>query len=162
MSTLMTKHYTEDALRSLDRAIEDAEIRHREALLLMGEDTGHETWHDNPAFDQAKQDVDAAASNLRKLKKLRSEAVVVESETDPGTVGVGSTITIQFRHEATPEKVHLSGYFVAERDSDDEVFSLATTSPLGAALLGHSVGDEVSYNSPSGKTLFVKIQGVEG
>jgi transcription elongation factor GreA len=162
MSILMTNYYTEEALKSLDKAIEDAETKHKNALLLMGEDTGHETWHDNPAFDQAKQDVDAAASNLRKLKQLRNEAVVAEGMTEPGTAGVGSTITIQFRHEAIPEKVHLLGYFVAGRESDDEVFSLATTSPLGAALLGHSVGDEISYSSPSGKILFVKIQDIEG
>jgi transcription elongation factor GreA len=44
-------------------------------------------------------------------------------------------------------------------DSDLDVYS--EQSPLGTAILGLKVGDETSYTAPNGKTIAVKILGVE-
>ena len=40
----------------------------------------------------------------------------------------------------------------------DQVVS--SQSPLGAAVLGHCVGDEVSYAAPNGRTISVTIRKV--
>ena len=40
-------------------------------------------------------------------------------------------------------------------DSDIDVYS--AQSPLGAAVLGRRIGEEVSYDLPNGNTLTVKI-----
>jgi transcription elongation factor GreA len=49
-------------------------------------------------------------------------------------------------------------YFVAPQENKVAGLLLASpTSPLGEALLGHRVGDEVSYQAPAGRfTALVK------
>jgi Transcription elongation factor len=43
--------------------------------------------------------------------------------------------------------------------SELDVYS--TDSPIGNAVMGKKVGDEVQYDSPNGKKITVKITGVE-
>lgn len=152
----MPQHYTPEALAALDAEIAQAQRRHEEALLTMGDDTSHETWHDNPAFDIAKQNVDMTKANLDRLKNLRKEAVVIHSEARH-VVEVGSTVRIRLDGDDETTTFHLAGHFVASRSSDSEVSMLSTASPLGAALIGHSEGDHITYLTPRGRTIGATI-----
>lgn len=152
----MSHHYTQEALAALDKQIEEADRRHKEALLTMGDDSSHETWHDNPAFDQAKQDVDMTRTTLRRLRKLREEAVVTERKTSH-IVEIGSTVRVQIDGDDEATVFHLAGRFVAGRSEGDDVFMLGTSSPLGAALLGKEEGDRVAYLTPSKQTMTATI-----
>lgn len=152
----MPEHYTQEALAALDEQIAVAQRRYDAALLSMGDDSSHETWHDNPAFEQAKQDVDMTLRSLQDLRTLRNNAVIVEREKSH-LVEVGSTLRILMDGDEEPTTVHLAGHFVAGRNVDDQVFKLATTAPMGAALLGRAEGEHVTYRSPSGQTLGVTI-----
>jgi transcription elongation factor GreA len=152
----MSQHYTSEALAALDAEIEEAERRHNEALLSMGDDSSHETWHDNPAFDQAKQDVDMTGTTFRRLRRLREEAVVIEREATH-IVEVGSTVRVRIDGDDELMTVHLAGRFVAGRTDGDDVFMLGTASPLGAALLGKVEGDRVTYTTPTQQTMSATI-----
>ena len=155
----MNQHYTQKALNSLDGQIVIAEQRLSEALLSMGSgaEADSNTWHDNPAFEQAKLDVDQARKQLGNLRTLRKDAVVVE-KTDSGIIEVGSTVLIRFGKDE-PMKVHIGGHFVV-RDatkSDEDATEVSTEAPLGAALLNHQVGDVVTYLSPNNSKMEVTI-----
>lgn len=149
------EHYTQNALDKLDRKIEEAEESLREALLLMGSgaEDGNNTWHDNPAFDQAKMEVDQATNELKRLRTIRSNAVLVQDdgETDKSIMSVGMTAIVRI-NDGDPITVHLAGYHVAKRDSTSEIFDLATSSPLGSALVGLSEGESNEYLLPNGKS----------
>lgn len=159
----MAEQYTPEALAALDADIEAAERRHREALLSMGDDSSHETWHDNPAFEQAKQQVDMASSVLRRLKSLRKNAVLVERAAPGAVIDVGSTVVLRLGAEAEPMTVHIAGHYVRGRsDEERDVLHVSTESPLGGALLGHVQGDTVEYASQTGKRLSAIIDEVIG
>lgn len=145
-------HYTQDALNRLDGRIVEAEKRLDEALLSMGSgaEADNNTWHDNPAFEQAKTDVDQATGHLAKLRELRLTAVVVEP-TDSATVEVGSTVTIKYS-DGDQLTVAIGGHFVARgAEASDDVMEISTSSPIGSALLHRHQGDEVQYSAPNGK-----------
>ena len=152
----MPQHYTPQALAALDDEIEVAQGRHNAALLSMGDDTTHESWHDNPAFEHAKQEVDMTRETLNRLKNLRKEATVIERETTH-IVEVGSTIRVHIDGDEEATSFHIAGHFVAGRSHDEDVFMLATTSPLGEALIGHVEGDLISYMTPSGRVIQATI-----
>lgn len=151
----MNQHYTPKALAALDREIKRAEDAYSKAMLSMGEsaEADNNTWHDNPAFEQAKMEVDQARINLGRLRQLRKNAVVTDAETGSvdNEVRVGSEVMIHIRGDESPTAVRIAGHYVAGRSEEGTVFELATTSPLGAALLGAKVGETVSYVLPSGK-----------
>lgn len=156
----MHKHYTPEALAALDAEIEVAEERHSKALMSMGDDGGSsETWHDNPVFEQAKQDVDMTRTTLRRLRSLRTDAVVVSTDPPTSVVNIGTTVVVDIDDEDTERTAYrIAGHYVSGRSrTDDEVFLLATTTPLGQALVGKTEGDHVSYQAPNGKTFQAKI-----
>lgn len=154
----MNQHYTQEALDSLDDQIVIAERRLSDALLSMGSgaDADNNTWHDNPAFEQAKLDVDQARKQLTDLKNLRENAVVVE-KTNSGVIEVGSTALIQLG-EAEPIRVHIGGHFVVRNaKGTDDVLVVSTSAPLGAALLNHKAGDIVTYFSPNNREMVATV-----
>lgn len=151
-------HYTQDALDRLDTRILEAEEKLKEALLSMGSgaEADNNTWHDNPAFEQAKTDVDQATGHLSKLRELRRNATVVE-RTDTKGVEVGSTVTFE-NSDGEQLIVAIGGHFVARSaHKDQEVMEISTSSPIGAALLYQHPGDEVKYTTPNGKQHSVTI-----
>lgn len=76
--------------------------------------------------------------------RLREADVAKAPPTD--TVGVGSTVTVRFA-DATEATVQIGE--VAE--ALDRTLVTAD-SPLGRALLGHRVGETITYDTPGGRT----------
>ncbi len=151
-------HYTQEALDRLDDRIVEAEKKLGEALLSMGSgaEADNNTWHDNPAFEQAKTDVDQATGQLAKLRELRRNAIVVE-RTNSANVEVGSTVTF-VDADGDELTVAIGGHFVARTEHrSEDVMEISTSSPIGAALLHRQEGDEVQYVTPSGKQHSVTI-----
>ncbi len=149
--------YTLKSLEALDRAIVEAEAAHAAALLSMGSaaEADSNTWHDNAAFDYAKQEVEQTRIKLRDLKNLRKDAVLKE-DASSDQIEVGSSAIIQIGDD-DPMRIHIAGHQVMDRSTEDDVFDLATTSPLGAALLGLRAEGSAEYLVPSGRKVQVRV-----
>ena len=92
-------------------------------------------------------------ARIRKLEHLLNTAEVREV-TDTGRVEVGSVVTVV---DSDGDELD---YFVAPQENKVPGLLLASpTSPLGGAMLGASIGDEVSYEAPAG-TFSVTIKAV--
>lgn len=151
-------HYTPEALAALDADIEVAQERHIKAMYAMGSDeSSHESWHDNPAFEQAKQDEDMARTHLSKLRALRRDAVVIERDGASTLVEVGSTIRVLVDGEDEPMIIYMAGHFVGAHEGDDGKFMMSTTSPMGKALIGKPEGEHVTYTSGTGRVVGATI-----
>jgi transcription elongation factor GreA len=89
----------------------------------------------------------------RELEHLLRTAEV-RDVVDSGRVEVGSVVTVV---DGDGDEMQ---YFVAPQENKVPGLLLASpTSPLGGALLGAGVGDEVAYDAPAG-TLKVTIKSV--
>lgn len=150
--------YTLKALTALDEQIVTAEERLNAAMLSMGSGASadNNTWHDNPAFEQAKMDVEQARVELNRLRDLRRDAEVVES-TNSDEIEVGSMAVIQFTNDTRSMKILIGGHYVVRNALDKDVMEISTTSPLGAALLRRKAGETVSYLAPNGNRMEVSI-----
>ena len=75
----------------------------------------------------------------------------------PNVVQSGTVVTARILGD---EEVFLLGSReIVGEDSDLDVYSEG--SPLGAAILGHKVGETVEYTAPNGKQIAVSIDKVE-
>jgi transcription elongation factor GreA len=91
------------------------------------------------------------------LTELLRHAKVGEAPESDGVVGSGSVVTARILGD---ESVFLLGSReIVGEDSDLDVYSEG--SPLGAAIMGHRVGDTVTYTAPNGKEITVEIDRVE-
>lgn len=85
--------------------------------------------------------------------ELERADVVEPSEIPPTVVTMNSTV--RFRQVEEGNEFQLTLVYPKDAASEGTISILA---PVGAALLGLSVGDEIAWPSPQGKTLRVRIE----
>ncbi len=89
------------------------------------------------------------------LQAELDRAEVVEPQDIPPTV-VTMNSTVRFAIAETGKEFCLT--LVYPRDMDGSADRISILAPVGAALLGLSVGDELTWPGPGGKTMTVRVQ----
>ena len=104
----------------------------------------HGDLRENADYDAAKNDQGMMEARIRQIKHILETSEVREVE-DTDHVVVGSVVTV------IDDDGDEMQYFVAPPENKQPGMLLASPSgPLGGALLGSSVGDEVTYEAPAG------------
>ncbi len=112
---------------------------------------------ENGGYHAAKEEQGKMEARIRVLTELLRHAKVGDAPASTGVVEPGTVVTARILGD---ESVFLLGSReIVGEDSDLDVYSEG--SPLGAAILGHSVGESVSYIAPNGKEISVVIDKVE-
>lgn len=137
--------------RLLEQMLSKAESDKKDAHLSIGEAGGTNDWHDNPALDQAH--LDAKMTNLRveKLREMLKDPTIIRPRSDTDVVDVGNAIILDFG-DGFPEEVNLLGV----ADATYNTGFISNESPIGKAILGRHVGEEVKYVVDE-RTMTVKI-----
>ena len=112
---------------------------------------------ENAEYEDAKNEQAFLEGKIMSLEAMLSNAVLISKEkgTD-GVVRLGSRVTIKEVGGGKPESYHLVG--AAEANPKDG--RISNESPLGKALLGSKMGDEVKVKAPSG-TIPFKVVSVD-
>ena len=119
----------------------------------IAEARSHGDLRENADYDAAKNDQGLMEARIRKLEHLLNTAEVKEV-ADTGRVETGCVVTVV---DSDGDELD---YFVAPQENKIPGLLLASpTSPLGQALLGASIGDQVSYEAPAG-TFVVTVKAV--
>jgi regulator of nucleoside diphosphate kinase len=91
------------------------------------------------------------------LEAELARAEIVEPQDVPPTV-VTMNSTVRFRVESSSKEFHLT--LVYPKDADASGGTISILAPVGSALLGLSVGDEIEWPKPGGGALRVRIEEV--
>jgi transcription elongation factor GreA len=145
---------TPAALEKLSDELEQLKtVGRREIEERIAEARSHGDLRENADYDAAKNDQGMMEARIRKLEHVINNAEVREVE-DTGIVEIGCVVTVV---DADGDEME---YFVASQENKVAGLTLASPeSPLGAALLGRSIEDEVQYEAPVG-TMKVKVKAV--
>jgi transcription elongation factor GreA len=112
---------------------------------------------ENGDYHAAKDAQGKMESRVRQLQRMLEDAVVVDSSTlETGVVTTG--VVVELRYEGDHETERFLVGSIEEKGEGVAVISPA--SPLGQALIGHSVGETVDYEAPNGR-LTVQIVSVD-
>ncbi|WP_299020061.1 nucleoside diphosphate kinase regulator [uncultured Photobacterium sp.] len=90
----------------------------------------------------------------QRLEDELDRADVVGSEEIPPNV-VTMNATVRFALSSSKEECCLT--LVYPKDMDESGDKISVLAPVGSALLGLSIGDEIEWPSPNGNSLKVKI-----
>ena len=106
---------------------------------------------ENGGYHAAREEQGKMEARIRQLEQLLDTAIIGETPPDDGIVEPGMVVTVEmFGDEET--------FLLGSREiSDDSIQVFSEKSPIGAAVNGHSVGETVTYATPSGKDVQVKI-----
>jgi transcription elongation factor GreA len=145
---------TPAAHKKMEQELEHLKTKGREEIEdRIAEARSHGDLRENADYDAAKNEQGLMEARIRKLEHLLRTAEV-RDVVDSGRVEVGSVVTVV---DGDGDEMQ---YFVAPQENKVPGLLLASpTSPLGGALLGAGVGDEVAYDAPAG-TLKVTIKAV--
>ena len=108
---------------------------------------------ENGGYHAAKDEQGKVEARIRQLEDMLRRAAVGQTPKDDGIVEPGMKVTYRFTGDDETSTFLLGNK--ALEDGTIDVFS--PESPLGAAMLGAKVGDQVSYTAPTGKTLQVEV-----
>ena len=110
---------------------------------------------ENGDYHAAKEEQGKMEGRIMHLGRMIENAVIVEAEVGGDSVMAGAIVTIVFDGD---DEADAERYLVGSiEEQADDVAVVSPGSPMGAALLGAAVGDEVEYEAPSGAVLKVKV-----
>ena len=111
---------------------------------------------ENADYHAAKEQQAFLEGKIQELEFLLKNAVIIEKRDGKHEVAnVGARVTIK-EEDYPPETYHLVG----AKEADPRNGRISNESPIGLALLGKRVGDEVVARTPGGEIRF-KIVSIE-
>ena len=102
---------------------------------------------DNAEYDEAKQEQAFVEGRIQELERLLSTAKVIEEPASGGAdyVRMGSHIKV-----GDTDGEEETYYLVGSHEADPRRGLISNESPIGRALIGKRVGDEVTVVAPAG------------
>ena len=103
---------------------------------------------DNAEYDDAKQDQAFIEGRIQDLERLLATAMIIEEHPAADFVRLGSHVVVEEEGGETQEY-----RIVGSAEADPRRGRISNESPVGRALLGKRVGEQVSVTAPGGSFL---------
>ncbi len=117
----------------------------------IAEARSHGDLSENAEYDAAKERQGHIEGRIKELNDKIARAQVIDpAELDTDKVVFGATVTI-FDVDSGNEVVY---QIVGEDEADIKAGKLSISSPVGKALIGHRLDDEVRVQVPSGLKMY--------
>lgn len=110
---------------------------------------------DNSELDEVKFEQAMVENRIAELKTIFGNAHILEEDSIPTDhVGIGSKVTVDDPEFGDQFDVRV----VSSVEADPSRDLISNESPMGTALLGHSDGDTIEFDTPDGKKKFKIVQ----
>lgn len=144
---------TEEGYEKLDRELTELKtIRRAEVAEKIKVARGFGDLSENSEYDEAKNEQAIIEARIVTIEEqLKHIKVVSKHEISTEVVSIGSVVKIL--DDGDEEEYHI----VSSVESDNgDILCITETSPVGKALLGRRIGDEVEVVAPAG-TFIIKV-----
>ena len=119
----------------------------------------HGDIRENAEYDAAKNEQALMEARIRNVEHMLRDPEISEGPRQSEIVVSGMLVTLRPMEDDEPEdEVYLLAESAEERASG--VRTITTTSPLGSAVMGASLQDEIAYEAPGG-TFRYRVVGFE-
>lgn len=145
---------TAEGFKKLEDELEDLKVvRRKDVAAKIKEARGQGDLSENAEYDAAKEEQAEIEARIITIENmLRNAQVIDEEEINSGVVSLGSKIKV-YDEEFEEEGIYS---LVGSAEADPFEGKISNESPVGAALIGHAVGDIVDVETPNG-TIRIKI-----
>ena len=147
---------TKAGLDRLEKELEDLKVnRRREVAQKIKEAREQGDLSENAEYDAAKdeqRDIEARIDEIEKI--LKNVEVVADEDVDINKICVGCHVKI-YDYEFDEE---LEFSIVGSTEANSLQQKLSNESPLGMALLGHEVGDDVIVELADGEAKYKVLE----
>jgi len=145
-----TTFLTPEGLKKLEEELEYFRtVRRQEVAQRLRAVLEEQDILENAEFEDAKNEQAFVEGRILTLAAILKNAEIIEARGPADRVGIGNRVTVA-EEDGEPETYHIVGSV----EADPKRGRVSNQSPLGRALLGHRVGDEVIINVPDGVLRF--------
>ena len=139
---------TPEGREELIRELEWREGEHNDEIVeSLKEARGFGDLSENAEFDAAKEEQAKNASRINEIRQILAVAKIVDTaEVGAPSVSIGTTVELE---DKKGKKTSFT--IVGTTETDSLKRRVSNESPAGAAMIGHVVGDKVSFTTPTGK-----------
>jgi transcription elongation factor GreA len=99
---------------------------------------------ENSLYDQARATQSFVEGRIQELEQIIEKSQIIEETAPDGVVGLGSQVVVHIDGDEETFAI------VGEPEADPANARISSTSPLGQALMGKKVDDEVEVEAPVG------------
>lgn len=142
---------TAEGLEQLKQELEERKtVKRKEIKEAIKVARGYGDLSENSEYDEAK---DAQAQNEARISEIEEalkHVVLIDENSAKDGVSIGSRVRVydvEFKEEVIYK-------IVGSTEADPAQFKISNESPVGAALLGHKVGETVVAAAPMGQLEF--------
>ena len=141
-------------LRALEDELEQLNtVKRKEVAEKIKVARGYGDLSENSEYDEAKNEQGLVEGRIALLEKMLKHArVVTEDELSTDHISVGSHVRIN-DEDGDEDEYDITG----STEADPVNGKISDESPIGAALIGHSVGDKVDITLPSGAVVQYEV-----
>lgn len=145
-----TTFLTPEGLKKLEEELEYFRtVRRQEVAQRLRAVLEEQDILENAEYEDAKNEQAFVEGRILTLEDILRNVAIIEEGGPTDRVGIGSRVTV-VEDDGEPETYHIVGSV----EADPKRGRVSNQSPLGKALLGHRVGDEVIVNVPDGVICF--------
>lgn len=139
---------TSKGMKALEDELQDLKVvKRKEIAQKIKEAREQGDLSENAEYDAAKDEQRSIEAKIEELEKIiRNAEVIDESAFDKDTVSIGSTV--KFYDEEFDEELEYR--IVGSTESDIMKGLISNESPLGKALMGSKIGQEIEVESADG------------
>ncbi len=140
---------TKEGFQKLETELEELKTKKRPAA--VGRLTRARSMGDlseNSEYTASKEELNFIDHRVAELEEILHCAKIADKGKDIDMVELGETVVVQSNGET------LSYQIVGEYEADPLNNKISSTSPIGQALLGKKINDEVEIEAPAGKTKY--------
>lgn len=154
----MGEKLTRNDIKKIQEEIEHRKLVLRPKLIdAVKEARAQGDLSENFEYYAAKREKNQNESRIRYLDKILRFSELVKEEEDEKKAGLGKKVKIKFEDDGSIQEVRI---VTAIRGQSLEG-RISTDSPLGKALLGHSLGDRVLVKINDSLSYYVEILDIE-
>ncbi|MBQ8400553.1 MAG: transcription elongation factor GreA [Clostridia bacterium] len=149
MDQSKTIKYTQDGYQAMvDELAYLKGVKLEEVKISIAEARSFGDLSENSEYDEAKNEQAKVVSRIAELESLIEHAVIIdETELKADVVNLGSTVKVLDMDE--DEELEYS--LVGTNEANPMLGRISDRSPIGSAMIGATVGDIITVNTPNGE-----------
>lgn len=154
----MRDQLTESDIKKMQEEIEYRKVVMRKELLEDVKETrAHGDLSENFEYHAAKRAKNKNEGRIRYLERMIKTAEIISDDSKEDEVGVNNTVTVYIEEDDMEESYRI----VTTVRCNSLKNLISVESPLGKALLGHKVGDQVTIKVNENYSYDVVIRSID-
>lgn len=145
-------YMTKEGVQNLEEEIHYLKtVERKEVAQKIADARSHGDLSENAEYDAAKQLQELLEIKINKLESTLGRVQVIRPDELPNDkVYILSKVKVQNKKN----NAVLEYMLVSDAEADFEKQKISVLSPIGKALMGKAIGEQVEVNVPAGKLLF--------